>query len=64
MEGKRVKINEDNEETCEVIIHNVGPEDVGIWKFRTIYKDKSGYQLQPYEHDATVTVTGTNYHGL
>ena len=64
MEGERVEINENNERTCEVIIHNVGPEDSGPWKFRIIYTDKSGYQVQPYEHDATVTVSGTNEYRL
>ena len=64
MEGERVEINEDNEKTCEVIIHNVGPEDNGPWKFETIYADKSSYQVHAYEHRATVTVTGTNEYSL
>ena len=64
IEGKRVKVNENNARSCEVIIHNAGPEDKGIWKFRTIYTDKSGWQVHPYEHQTTVTVTGTNEHSL
>ena len=60
IEGKRVKVNENNARSCEVIIHNAGPEDKGIWKFRTIYTDKSGYQVHPYEHKVKVTVEGTN----
>ena len=64
MEGERVEIIERNANACEVKIKNVGPEDAGTWTFKTIYTDKSGYQVHPYEYYATVRVTGTNEYSL
>ena len=59
-EGERVEITESNANGCGVKIKNVGPEDAGTWTFKTIYTDKSGYQVHPYEHKVKVTVQGTN----
>ena len=56
IEGKRVIINESNKANCEVIISNVGPEDMGRWKFRMIYEEEGLLVL--YEHEAKVEVKG------
>ena len=59
MEGRRVTIDTNATNACNVIIENAGPEDDGEWKFEIVSRNVEEQKFLQYEHTASVIVRGT-----